>query len=89
MSATDTTTPDDMSTSRNYKVLVDELIEKMNAGDFFAQRVVGAMALLASGWRYGDPDPVEPDDGDDGELVSVPCEIDDCEVVVLLRRRAA
>lgn len=82
MTTTDTTSTDNMGTSRAYKALVDELTEKMDQGDEFAQRVVGAMALLAEGWRYGDPDPIDPDDPD-GEPV-----IDTSNVTVLFRRAA-
>ena len=50
-------------TSREYARLANEVYERAIAGDEFCARVLGAMSLLASGWRYGDPDPVEPDDG--------------------------
>jgi len=82
MSTTDTTNIDNMGTSRAYKALVDDLIEKMDAGDDLAQRVIGAMALLAEGWRYGDPDPVDPADPDGEPMFDV-------SYVTVLFRRAA
>lgn len=82
MTTTDTTNTDNMGTSRAYKSLVDELLEKMDQGDEFAQRVIGAMALLVDGWRYGDPDPIDPTDPD-GEPM-----IDMSDVTVLFRRAA-
>ncbi len=38
------------------------------AGDEMATRTLGCMALLAQGWNYGDPDPVDGDPDDDGGL---------------------
>lgn len=70
-----------MTVSSAYKDLADELIARMHGGDEFATRIVAAMTLLISGWRYGDPDPKDDDDPDDGEAVQ-----DD--VVMLLRRAA-
>lgn len=70
-----------MTVSEHFKSLVDELQRRAECGDEFSLKSLAALALLAEGWRYGDPD---PDDGgpDDGG----------CEVVeladVLLRRAA-
>lgn len=70
-------------TSAAYMALVEELTEKMELGDEFAARVVGAMALLIGGWRFGDPD--EPDDDPDpGEPVPGDVVLRD----ILLRRAA-
>jgi hypothetical protein len=54
------------TTSRAYKALVDELQAKWEAGDELAARCLSAMSLLAAGWRYGDPDPLDPDDDPGG-----------------------
>lgn len=51
------------------------------AGDEMATRTLGCLALLAQGWRYGDPDPVEGGPDGDGGL-PLP------ENVVPLRRAA-
>lgn len=61
-----------MTLSEHYKAHV-ELLEKLSEeGDEVAARSLAAIILLAKGWRYGDPDPVDgPDDGgpdDDGGL---------------------
>lgn len=71
-------------TSAAYLRLVDELVEKMELGDRFAERVIGAMALLVGGWRFGDGNPSD-DPGDD------PDEADITDVVLrdILLRRAA
>lgn len=61
-----------MTTSEHYKALVEELMLKWEAGDELAARCVAAMSLLVEGWRYGDPDPVDPDDGPEGgEVISL------------------
>lgn len=85
MTTTDTTNIDNMVTTRAYKKLIDELREKMENGDELATRCVGAMALLISGWRYGDPDPEDDGPDDDGE----PGEVWDAHDAVILFRRAA
>jgi len=53
-------------TSRAFGDLVADVVDRANCGDEFATRVLGAMSLLSSGWRYGDPDPIDPDDGNGG-----------------------
>lgn len=60
-----------VTTNQAYMDLVSELTERNELGDEFARKVIGAMALLISGWRYGDPEPedyTEPTPPDDGEL---------------------
>lgn len=44
---------------QTYLDTVHELIARMDDGDDLARRAVGALALLASGWRLGDLDPPE------------------------------
>ena len=57
--------------SQAYKALVDELLTKAAAGDMFAFRCLGAMALVCDGWRYGDPDPTETPPSGGGEPVDL------------------
>ena len=58
-------------TSKAYKALVDELLEKAEQDDLFAIRCLGAMSLLAEGWRYGDPDPTDPPSDGGGEPINL------------------
>lgn len=62
--------------TRGYSMLTYEVSEIMRrhvayleelaaSGDEMAMRTLGCMALLAQGWNYGDPDPV--DGGPDGD----------------------
>lgn len=53
-------------TSRAYLQLVREAEARADQGDEFALRCLAAMLLLSHGWRYGDPDPEDPDDDPDG-----------------------
>ena len=59
------------ATSKAYKALVDELLEKAEAGDTLAVRCLGALALVCERWRYGDPDPTDPPSSDGGEPVNL------------------
>lgn len=62
-----------VTTNQAYKDLVDELVRREALGDEFARQVIGAMALLCAGWRYGDPEPedyTDPVPPDDGELIA-------------------
>lgn len=58
-----------MTISEHYKAHIDLLEAMAEAGDEVAVKSLACLALLAEGWRYGDPD---PDDGggpdDDGGL---------------------
>jgi hypothetical protein len=56
------------TTSDAFKAHIDDAMARAEAGDPFAARALSAMALLISGWRYGDPDPSDGPDGD-GETV--------------------
>lgn len=51
---------------------VDELTRMSDGGDELATRSLAAMALLAEGWRPGDPDPDNGPDGDGGEPNVIP-----------------
>lgn len=54
-------------TSVAFKELVNELERRQEFGDDFATKCLAAMALLSSGWIYGDPEPEDdPDDDPDG-----------------------
>lgn len=53
-------------TSAAYHKLVTDLVALQESGDETATRCLAAMALLAVGWRYGDPDPADEPDGPDG-----------------------
>lgn len=55
--------------SAAFAEFVDEAERRSLAGDEFATKALGAMALLNDGWRYGYPDPVEPDPDGGGEPV--------------------
>lgn len=46
-----------MSTSEKFREHVEALEAKALAGDEFATRSLCAIALLAEGWRPGDPEP--------------------------------
>jgi len=60
-----------MTTSQQFKAHVLILEAKALSGDTFAAQSLSAMALLVSGWRYGDPDPVDtPPDGE-GKVVNL------------------
>ena len=58
-------------TSKAYKALVDELQAKWEAGDLFAAQCLAALSLVCEGWRYGDPDPVDPPPSDGGEPINL------------------
>lgn len=54
------------SVSELYREHVLELERRAEAGDEFATKSLCALALIFDGWRPGDPDPVDPDDGPGG-----------------------
>lgn len=68
--------------SKKFREHVEFLQRMADAGCETSARSLAGMALLAEGWRYGDPDPDTPD-GDGGGKP-----IDDRPSVVLLRRAA-
>ena len=72
-----------MTVSDHYRAHVELLERLAEAGCEMSAKSLAALALLAEGWRYGDPDPVDdtPPDGDDGEPVRK-------SNVALLRRAA-
>lgn len=57
-----------MTTSDDFRTHVEALEAKSIAGDEEAVRSLAAMALLISGWRYGDPDPDDTPPDDDGGI---------------------
>ena len=59
-----------MTTSELFKAHIDELERMAEADDWFAAKSLACMALLIDGWRYGDPDPVDPPDGG-GEIIDL------------------
>ena len=58
-------------TSKAYKALVEELMAKAEAGDMLAWRCLSALSLGREGWRYGDPDPVDPPPTNGGEPINL------------------
>lgn len=54
------------SVSELYKEHIDELKRRAEAGDEFSIKSLCCLTLLCEGWRYGDPDPEDPDDGPGG-----------------------
>lgn len=60
-----------MSTTEDFTHHVEELARRSIDGDTFAAKSLSALALLATGWRNGDPDPVDGPDGDGGVVVDL------------------
>lgn len=54
------------SVSELYYEHVKELERRAEAGDEFATKSLACLALICEGWRYGDPDPEDPDDDGPG-----------------------
>ena len=54
------------STSELFKEHVDTLLALAESDDLMARKSLACLSLLAEGWRYGDPDPVDPPDGGGG-----------------------
>lgn len=54
------------SVSELYYEHAKELERRAEAGDEFATKSLACLALICEGWRYGDPDPEDPDDGPGG-----------------------
>lgn len=59
-----------MIVSEAFRAHVEELERRAIYGDGFAAQSLGAIALVATGWRYGDPDPTDDPDGG-GEVVDL------------------
>lgn len=78
---------DRRSTSELFKEHIDALLALAEGEDLMARKSLACMSLLAEGWRYGDPDPVDPDP-DGGEDVDENV-IYLADVNQLMRRRAA
>ena len=57
-----------MTISDLYYDHIRSLETMAEAGDETAIKSLACMQLLISGWRYGDPDPFDPDDDPDGGL---------------------
>lgn len=76
----------DKSISELYYEHVAELERRSLAGDEFATKSLACLALIYEGWRYGDPDPYDPDDPDGGDEVP---EVDDGKVIQFYRCRLA
>lgn len=51
------------TTSQLFKEHVDALLALAERDDLMARKSLACLSLLAEGWRYGDPDPVDPPDG--------------------------
>ena len=56
----------DKSVSELYHDHVRELERRAEAGDEFALKSLCCLSLVCEDWRYGDPDPVDPDDDPNG-----------------------
>ena len=62
-----------MTTSEAYRAHVELLQDLAEQGDETAAKSLACLALLSEGWRYGDPDPLAPDDGPGGgEVIPFP-----------------
>jgi hypothetical protein len=60
-----------MITSEAFREHIGELERRAVYGDSFAAQSLMAIALIESGWRYGDPDPPDnPNDGG-GEVIEL------------------
>ena len=77
------------SISDLFKAHVDALIELSDAGDCMATKSIACMALLAEGWRCGDPDPADPPPDDGGGEDAESNIIRFASVKQVMRRRAA
>jgi hypothetical protein len=60
-----------MSTSQRYREHVDALLVMAEAGDDFAAKSLACLALICEGWRYGDPDPVDPPPDGGSEVIDM------------------
>lgn len=50
-----------------FKAHIDRLEEMADSGDLLAAQSIACMALIAAGWRYGDPDPTSDQDETKGD----------------------
>lgn len=60
-----------MSTSEQFRDHIEALERLAMARDELATRSLACMALLANGWRYGDPDPTDPSPDGGGEIITL------------------
>lgn len=60
-----------MTVSQAYRAHIEELERRAHFGDGFAAQSLSAIALVASGWCYGDPDPTDGPDGGGGEVIEL------------------
>lgn len=60
-----------MTVSEAFRQHVEELQRRSIFGDRFAAQSLSAIALVASGWSYGDPDPTDGPDGGGGEVIDL------------------
>lgn len=74
------------SVSELYREHVEFLERMAEAGCETSTKSLACLSLLAEGWRYGDPDPVDDGPDDDG---GQPLEPGARVVVSLMLRRAA
>ncbi len=56
-------------TSKAFKAHIDELRARAEGGDVVSIKSLSAIALLAEGWRYGDPDPSDDPPNCGGESI--------------------
>lgn len=59
-----------MTVSEAFRKHIEELESRAIYGDMFAAQSLDAIALVVTGWRYGDPDPTDDPDGG-GEVVDL------------------
>lgn len=58
-----------MTTSDAFRAHIEELERRAINGDILCTQSLASLSLLASGWRYGDPDPTDGPDDDGGGVV--------------------
>ena len=60
-----------MTVSEAFRLHVEELARRAVFGDCFAVQSLSVIALVASGWCYGDPDPTDGPGGGGGEVIDL------------------
>jgi len=60
-----------MNLSEAFRDHVEELERRAIYGDGFAAKSLDAIALVVTGWRYGDPDPSDDPDGGGCEIIDL------------------
>ena len=61
-----------MTTSEAYRLHIAVLEALASTGDDLAAKSLACITLIESGWRYGDPDPVDGPDDDGGGAEIIP-----------------